>query len=93
MADRPESLADRVASIRRVVEMAGVRAEAVAAKHRPFASAHEAYGVIAEEVAELFDEVRKKDHLRSRLAMRNELLDIACAAIRAAAELEASDAR
>lgn len=52
------------------------------------ARAAEVYGVIAEELSEYFVEACKKEHLRGRLAMRRELIDIACAAIRAAAELE-----
>jgi NTP pyrophosphatase (non-canonical NTP hydrolase) len=63
------------------------RATDAAAKYGAFTSAHEAYGVIIEEVAELFDEVRRKGHLRSRLALEQECIDIAAAALRYAAEL------
>lgn len=89
--------AEDPAESRRIVRMAAVIQAAdevhhllgeLVTRHRPFASAHEAYGVIAEEVAELLDEVRRKDDDPERPAgLRRELLDIAAAAIRAAAEL------
>lgn len=53
------------------------------AKYGDFASMHEAYGVLAEEVQELFDEVRRKqtDPLR-RGNIRAEAIDVACVALR-----------
>lgn len=62
--------------------------ERVVAKFPEYNSAHETYGVLAEELAEFFDEVRKKGHLRSQLAMRTELAQIACVAIRGMVALE-----
>jgi hypothetical protein len=59
-----------------------------AERHAPYNSAHEAYGVLLEEVTEFFDEVRKKSHLRSRLRLKNEAIDIAAVAIRIAAMYE-----
>lgn len=59
-------------------------------RHLPFNSPAEVYGVLAEEVAEFFDEVRKKPDMRSKLAMCGELIDVAAVAIRAAAELDDS---
>ena len=56
-------------------------------QQRPFNSAHEAYGVISEEVAEFFDEVRLKRKDRNPLRMRHELTQIAAVAIRAATDL------
>ena len=56
--------------------------------HRPYSSAHEAYGVLAEEVAEFFDEVRKKRSDRDKAAMRRELVQVAAVAIRAIVNLE-----
>lgn len=50
-------------------------------------SAHEGYGVLAEEVAELFDEVRLKQSKRTVEAMRKECLDVAAMAIRMAVEV------
>ena len=56
--------------------------------HKPMNSAHEAYAVILEEVDELWDEVKKKRALRSKRAMREELIQIAAMAIRAVADLD-----
>ena len=56
--------------------------------HKPFNSPHEAYGVIAEELDEFWEEVRKKGYLRSRPAMMLELLQIAACAMRYADELK-----
>ena len=44
---------------------------------RPWTSHHQIYGVLAEEMAEVLDEVRSNDLKR----MRAELLDVAVAAI------------
>jgi hypothetical protein len=47
-----------------------------------FASVHEAYGVLMEEVAELFDEIRKKDDQRDYHNMRHEAIQIAAMALK-----------
>lgn len=60
-----------------------VRAEFKKAdEHAPHANPHETYGILAEELAEFFDEVRKKEEMRSPIAMRKELAQVAAAAIR-----------
>lgn len=69
-------------------EVLGQAAE-VFERHGELNSAHEAYGVLAEEVAELLDEVRKRPGMRSRQALRRECIDIAAVALRYAAQLEA----
>lgn len=53
---------------------------------RPYNSAHEVYGVLVEEVAEYFDEVRAKEERRDPEKMRRELIQIAAVAVRAVAE-------
>ena len=58
-------------------------------EHPPFASAHEAWGVIDEEWIELKDEIRKQEAVRSRPAIVCEAIDLAVPAIRLAAELGA----
>ena len=66
---------------------AGARDIAFRAQHKfgDFASMHEAYGVLAEEVAELFDAVRLKQTDRARSTkIRHEALDIAAVALRIA---------
>ena len=50
-------------------------------------SAHECYGVLAEEVAEFFDIVRQKESDRDYSALRREMIQIAAVAIRGAVEL------
>jgi hypothetical protein len=50
-------------------------------------SAHEAYGVLAEELAEFFDEVRKSPRHRNNDAMRRELIQIAAMAMRTIIDL------
>lgn len=57
-------------------------------RHGEFASMHEAYGVLAEEVAELFDEVRRKDGDPMRLqGIRREAIQVAAVALRLAEQL------
>ncbi len=54
-----------------------------------FSSMHEAYGVLAEEVAEFFAAVRLRQSDRNRgIKCRNEALDIAAVALRIAAQAE-----
>lgn len=65
------------------------RAKKARERYGAFASPHEAHSVIREELDELWDEVRKKSGLRSVLTLRNEALDVAVAALRYAAQLEA----
>jgi glutamyl-tRNA reductase len=52
-----------------------------------FTNAHEAYAVILEEVEEFWEEVRKKQSERDIRAMREELVQIAAMAMKAAADL------
>lgn len=56
--------------------------------HGPYANPHHAYGVLVEEVAEFFDEVREKRELRSPLRMAKELIQVAQVATRFASELD-----
>lgn len=51
----------------------------------PFASDHEAYGVLLEEVDELWDEIKKKYPCRDRI--RAEAIQVAAVAIRLAVDL------
>lgn len=57
------------------------------AKWGPYHSAHEAKGVLDEEVFEFTLEVYKKQSERNLAHMRKELLQIAAVAIRAAAHI------
>lgn len=58
-------------------------------KYDDFASMHEAYGVLAEEVAELFTEVCTKARDRTRqLRIREEAIQIAAVALRIAEQAD-----
>lgn len=60
----------------------------VMGKFQPYNSLHEAYGILAEEVAEVFDEVRRKETARDDKHMRHELIQVAAVATLAAAQLD-----
>lgn len=66
------------------VEMETKRAVSL---HGPMKSAHEAYGVILEELDEFWDEVKKKQSLRDKANMKKELIQVAAMAVRAIADL------
>ena len=53
-----------------------------AAKWPPYGSAHEAYGLLAEELAEFFDCVRTNQNKRDIAEMRAELVQLAAVAFR-----------
>ncbi len=57
------------------------------AEHKPYASAHEAYAVILEELDEFWEEVRMKRQFRNKENMLHELVQIATTAERAAYNL------
>ena len=67
--------------------LAKVRAEIMSSQEQygDFASMHEGYGVLAEEVAELFDALRLKQTVRERAsAIAHEAIQIAAVATRIA---------
>jgi hypothetical protein len=74
-------------SLMDVIEEAGKEAERAIERHGDFHSAHEAYGVLAEEVHEFWMEVLQKRHLRSPARMQAELIQIAAVAMKAATTL------
>lgn len=49
-------------------------------KYSEYNSYHEGFAIIAEEVDELWDEVKEKEH--NRLKLYNEAMHVACTAIR-----------
>jgi hypothetical protein len=55
--------------------------------YKPYNSLHEVYAVILEEVDELWDECRKKGIARETTRIREELIQIAVTAWRAAIDL------
>lgn len=62
-------------------------AQTAQAEYGDFASMHEAYGVLAEEVAEIFDAIRCKQSDPCRPAsIEREALDVAAVALRIATQ-------
>lgn len=59
----------------------------VNSKWKAFASAHEGYAVVLEELDELWEHVKAKQGTRDLAAMRKEAIDVAVAAIRFATDL------
>lgn len=51
-------------------------------KYPPFRSAHEGYGVLLEEIAEVFDHVRKKPQERNMEELEGELVQVAAMAVK-----------
>jgi NTP pyrophosphatase (non-canonical NTP hydrolase) len=68
----------------RVSARIGLRMTVVSRLHPEYNSLHEAYGILAEEVAEFFDEVRQPEGAERDERALEELIDIAVVAIRAA---------
>lgn len=64
-----------------IFEAVAKELDSAIAKHPPYNSAHEAYAVIAEEVEEFWELVRKRHHDKG--AMTLELVHVAVTAIRA----------
>lgn len=62
---------DAIKELNRATEMNG-----------PFASAHEGYAILLEEMDELKEEIWKKAKLRDKNKMRTEAIQIAAMAIR-----------
>ena len=56
--------------------------DSASASNDAFNSAHEGYGVILEELDELWDEVKKKSSVRTKEAMAAEAKQVAAMAIR-----------
>ena len=51
-------------------------------KFGPFHSAHEGYGIILEELDELWDEIKMKDNIRDSSKIRAEATQVAAMALR-----------
>lgn len=78
-AERREVMVEQLGEILTDVAKEVVRTTEI---HGGFASAHEFYGVLLEEVDELWDIVKQKQKNRSREALRLELVQIAAMAIK-----------
>jgi hypothetical protein len=76
---------ERNEGLKQAADGALVEALRAGDKWNPFNSLHEGYAVILEELDELWEEVKEKQHSRDRL--RTEALQVAAMAIRFAAEL------
>lgn len=71
-----------------VVETLVDRVKSCGQRFGYFNNLHEVYGIMMEEVCEFFDEVRKNESQRNLDDVQDELLDVACVALRAAIEIE-----
>ena len=82
---KAESNAFYTEALHNAMVAAADEASEAQAKYGDFASMHEAYGVLAEEVAELFDEVRtsQRDKIRCD-RIRAEAIQVAAVALRIA---------
>lgn len=72
----------------RAAEEAGEKIFEIDQRYGEFSSAHEAYAVIKEELDEFWEIVKRKKGARDLAEMRAELMDIAAAALRHAAQLD-----
>ena len=61
-------------------------------KHGPVASPHEGYAIIAEELDEFWQQVKKKPHKRDQRNMAEELVQVAAMAIRTLIDCVEDDA-
>lgn len=66
---------------------AALEAEAAMRNWPPFNSAHEGFGVLLEEVDELWDHVKTNQKRRNLRAMRDEAIQVAAMALRFAADV------
>lgn len=64
-----------------------IEAAAAGEKHGPIRTMHEGYGILAEEVAEFFDEVRKKESARDPHDVLIELEQICAVCSRIATDV------
>lgn len=60
-------------------------------RHGPLRSLHEAYGLLKEEVDELWEEIRRKEWERHPMRIRAEAIDIAVVALRIIDMVEAGE--
>ena len=76
-----------MSDLEKVITAAREVVDRASREHGDFSSMHEAYGVLAEEVAEFFEAVRLRESDRSRTTMcRKEAIDVAAVALRIAAQ-------
>lgn len=84
VAPTPATIDAVAKRLRRGLTMADIRAEIARADATwaPFASAHEGYAVLLEEVDELWDEIKKKQTERDPEKLRKEAIQVAAMAVR-----------
>ena len=58
---------------------------------RPYASEHEFYGVLIEEIEELWDEIKMKEELRNYTKLRKEAIQCAAVLIRYIEQLDKNE--
>ena len=82
-----ESKFEDLADLGLAASDAKVEAQQAILNWPPFNSAHEAYGVLLEEMDELWAHVKMKQKNRDLEAMRKEAIQVAAMALRFAAEV------
>lgn len=68
--------------LRTVVDLVHKECRRAFASHSPFASAHEGYSVILEELDELWEEVKKRRNVRSNSKMLTEAIQVSAMCVR-----------
>ena len=82
---KPENKARQKAS--KTLEAIKAEYEWAIAHHKTFNSAHEGYAIIKEEFDELWEEIRKKDAVRSKAAMAEEAIHTSAMLLRFLVEI------
>ena len=74
-------------AIEATLNCVGLEISRATSMYRQYASPHEAYAVIFEELDEFWEEVKKHSEMQSPLTMRSELIQVAATAVRAVIDL------
>lgn len=74
--------------LKKTLECVEIEARETYAFHGAFASAHEAWAVLYEEVMELFEEIRKKPSVRDYEQIAHEAIQVAAVATRFVAQIQ-----
>lgn len=79
---------DHYALYEKLLQRLVIRGAKVWSKYGPYNSAHEADGVMQEEIREWWKELDKKEVDRDPDMMIDELIDVACCAMKAALSIQ-----
>lgn len=65
-----------------IIEIIELELDECKNKHKPFCSTHEGYGILLEEVDELWDEIKKSKDYFANKRMVDEAIQVAAMAIK-----------